>query len=377
MINNKVLLYGDSGEDVKIIQQLLKILNLFPYTITGSYDKNTEDSVKNFQFKYNLEITGIVDNITYSTLKKSTAPKQKLGPILNKPVLRLGDSGEEVKELQTKLNIMLYYFNTIDGNFDLDTEQSVKSFQYNNRIAADGIVGKDTWSALEYLYSPLEICDDSSNEALDTSEYTVKKGDSLYSIAKKYNTTVEEIKRINNLSSNILNIGDVLELPSNNKAEIYIVKKGDSLYKIANMYNTTVEKIKQINNLSNDLLSIGQELKIPNSDLDKNIDEEFLIYIVKQGDSLYSIAKRYNTTINRLKQVNGIENNIIYKGQKILIPVESNDENKDNFIAYTVKRGDSLYSIARKYNISVSKIKNDNNLSSDLLSIGQELKIYI
>ena len=377
MINNKVLLYGDSGEDVKIIQQLLKILNLFPYTITGSYDKNTEDSVKNFQFKYNLEITGIVDNITYSTLKKATAPKQKLGPILNKPVLRLGDSGEEVKELQTKLNIMLYYFNTIDGNFDLDTEQSVKSFQYNNRIAADGIVGKDTWSALEYLYSPLEICDDSSNEALDTSEYTVKKGDSLYSIAKKYNTTVEEIKRINNLSSNILNIGDVLELPSNNKAEIYIVKKGDSLYKIANMYNTTVEKIKQINNLSNDLLSIGQELKIPNSDLDKNADEEFLIYIVKQGDSLYSIAKRYNTTINRLKQVNGIENNIIYKGQKILIPVESNDENKDNFIAYTVKRGDSLYSIARKYNISVSKIKNDNNLSSDLLSIGQELKIYI
>ena len=91
--------------------------------------------------------------------------------------------------------------------------------------------------------------------------YTVKKGDSLYSIAKKYNTTVDELKRINNLSSNLLSIGQKLIIPSN-ESTIYTVLKGDSLYAIAKKYNTTVNKIKTDNNLTNNLLSIGQKLII-------------------------------------------------------------------------------------------------------------------
>ena len=104
--------------------------------------------------------------------------------------------------------------------------------------------------------------------------YIVKSGDSLYQIAKKYNTSVDEIKKINNLTTNSLSIGQVIKLPnqnSNNSEEniekdyqTYIVKSGDSLYQIAKKYNTSVDEIKRLNNLTTNLLSIGQILKIPN-----------------------------------------------------------------------------------------------------------------
>ena len=90
--------------------------------------------------------------------------------------------------------------------------------------------------------------------------YVVKPGDNLYSIARKYDTTVSELKRLNNLTSNNLSVGQELKIP--NERRIYVVKRGDSLYSIANMFNTTVSAIKSKNNLTTNNLSIGQELII-------------------------------------------------------------------------------------------------------------------
>ena len=95
--------------------------------------------------------------------------------------------------------------------------------------------------------------------------YIVKKGDSLYSIAQKYNTTVDELKKLNGLTSNIINVGQILKLLEKENIvdyDLYIVKKGDSLYSIAQKYNTTVDELKRKNNLSSNLLSIGQILII-------------------------------------------------------------------------------------------------------------------
>ena len=200
--------------------------------------------------------------------------------------------------------------------------------------------------------------------------YIVQKGDTLYSIAAANNTTVDELKKANNLTSNILSTGQLLKIPSALLPEsTYIVKKGDSLYSIANKYNTTVDELKRINNLTSNILSIGQVLKLPSdkvSDVEK--EENTISYTVQKGDSLYSIARKYSTTIDKIKDLNNLTTNLLSIGQVLLIPTDTNLET-----TYTVQKGDSLYSIAKKYNTTVDRLKQLNNLKSNLLSIGQIL----
>lgn len=200
--------------------------------------------------------------------------------------------------------------------------------------------------------------------------YIVQKGDTLNSVAMANNTTVDELKRINNLTSNILSTGQLLKIPSALLPEsTYIVKKGDSLYSIANKYNTTVDELKRINNLTSNILSIGQVLKLPSdkvSDVEK--EENTINYTVQKGDSLYSIARKYSTTIDKIKDLNNLTTNLLSIGQVLLIPTDTNLET-----TYTVQKGDSLYSIAKKYDTTVDRLKQLNNLKSNLLSIGQIL----
>ena len=196
--------------------------------------------------------------------------------------------------------------------------------------------------------------------------YTVKSGDSLWSISKKYGITVDELKQANNLTSNLLSIGQNLLIPTKESEATtneYIVQKGDTLYGIANKFNTTVDNLKSINNLTTDSLSIGQVLKLPGS---STISTD--TYTVKSGDSLYAIAKKYNTTVDTLKSLNNLTSNTLSIGQVLKLPATSTD-------TYTVKSGDTLYAIANKYNTTVDALKSLNNLTSNTLSIGQTLKI--
>lgn len=170
----------------------------------------------------------------------------------------------------------------------------------------------------------------------------------------------------------MLNIGQNLIIPTKDTQEsiTYVVKKGDSLYAIARTYNTTVDNLKSLNNLTTDSLSIGQILKLPQSngtpfpEAPSNTED----YVVKKGDSLYAIARTYNTTVDELKRINNLTSNNLSIGQILKIPKQTN-ENK----VYTVKKGDSLYSIARNFDTTVSAISSLNNLSTNVLSIGQKL----
>lgn len=208
----------------------------------------------------------------------------------------------------------------------------------------------------------------------------MKNGDTLYSIGRKFNISVDELKKINNLVSNNLSIGQKLKLNNkqNQNNPIYIVQRGDTLYSISKNNNVSIEDIIEANNLTSNVLSIGQELYIPsenevieNQKPIENSNDQYSIYTVKKGDSLWLISQRNNITVPELLEINNLNNNILQIGQKLLIPKQS--DYKDN--AYIVQKGDTLWSIANKFQTTVSKIKEDNNLSSNLLSLGQELII--
>ena len=247
---------------------------------------------------------------------------------------------------------------TIEYGFLDSTLDDVNQLKTNWETYAEAVVR----AILEYLnltYIPLD----------NSMYYTVVSGDSLWSIAKKYNITVDELKKANGLTSSLLKIGQVLKIPTikeeqSNNSNTYTVKSGDSLYKIASENNTTVNELMSINNLTTTLLSIGQKIKLPTGNNGNNI------YVVKSGDSLYKIASENNTTVNELMSINNLTSTLINVGQKIKLPIGNNGNN-----IYIVKSGDSLYKIANANNTTVSNLMNINNLTTTLLSIGQKIKL--
>lgn len=145
----------------------------------------------------------------------------------------------------------------------------------------------------------------------------------------------------------------------------HVVKKGDTLWDLANKYKVSVNDIKNANGLKSNILTINQKLIIP-SNTQNSSTNNTIIYTVKKGDNLNSIANKYGVTVSDIKKANNLSSNTIKIDQKLIIP---------NLKEYTVKSGDSLWKISNKYNTTVNKIKNINNLSSDKLSVGQKLLI--
>lgn len=202
------------------------------------------------------------------------------------------------------------------------------------------------------------------------STYTVVKGDTLSKIANTFNTTVAELKSLNNLTSDLLQIGQILFIPITAITptyETYTVQRGDTLYGIARKYNTTVEELKSLNNITGNNLYIGQQLKVPAQEITE--DENYEIYTVVKGDSLWLISQKYGVSVDDLIEINNLETVNLQIGDKLKIPKETTKK------TYTVQSGDTLWSIAKDNNISVEELKLANNLTSNLLSVGQILTI--
>lgn len=207
----------------------------------------------------------------------------------------------------------------------------------------------------------------------------MQKGDSLWSIANKFNTTINDLRRLNNLTSDTLTIGQQLQIPTSEEIPstiTYTVQKGDSLWNIANKYNTTVNEIISLNNLTSNTLQIGQQLLIPTTI--QNPDTSETTYIVKKGDSLWTIANKYNITVDELKRANNLNSNILTIGQELIIPNTdrtSENESDSTESTYQVKKGDSLWLIAKKYNTTVTELIDYNQLETINLKINDALKI--
>jgi LysM repeat protein len=209
-----------------------------------------------------------------------------------------------------------------------------------------------------------------TGDMINENYYIVKSGDSLWSIAKKNNLTVNELKELNNLSSNILSIGQKLLIKDTSSSDdvgvYYVVKSGDTLYGISNKYGISVDELKKINNLKDNNLSIGQKILVGGTS--EIMDNNYDTYIVKKGDSLYFIASKYGINVDKLKEINNLSTNLLSIGQKLLVPNVKK-------ASYKVVSGDTLYSIAQKFGTTVNKLKEINNLKSNDLTIGQILVV--
>lgn len=199
---------------------------------------------------------------------------------------------------------------------------------------------------------------------------------------------------------------------ANASASSYVVKKGDTLSKIANKYKTTVKELKSINNLSSDLILINQKLTVSSNDVQNtkttttssstekasSTNTTSKTYTIVSGDSLIKIANKFSISLGELKQWNNLTSTTIYPGDVLVVSksaaatttassssskttTTSNSTSKattvssTNTSTYTIKSGDTLSKIASAYKLSVSQLKQLNNLKSDLIFPGQKLKV--
>lgn len=302
--------------------------------------------------------------------------------LANKILNNLGNEGLKMRKVyQRRLpsdNTKDYYF--IHRNTGITEPVLIEYAFIDNKNDADKIVKNYERYAEGVVKAVADYKGIDYKPPVVRDTYKVQRGDTLWNISKKFNISVDELKKINNLDSNLLYIGEELKLPSYETVTdsniTYIVSKGDTLYSIAAKNEISVNDLKKYNNLTSDNLYIGQELNIPSgtsiiTPSENEVINEGSIYEVKKGDTLYSIAKKFNTTVDKIKEINSIVNDILTIGTSLLIPTS----NLSDIIVHKVIKGDSLWSLSKKYNTTVDLIKQLNNLVSDIIIPGNELQI--
>ncbi|MCI5064806.1 LysM peptidoglycan-binding domain-containing protein [bacterium] len=157
----------------------------------------------------------------------------------------------------------------------------------------------------------------------------------------------------------------------------YLVRRGDTLGRIAQRYRTTVAKLKALNGLRSDVVRVGQTLVVSSSGGASSQASGSHTYRVRSGDTLFGIARTHRTTVASLQRANGMRSSRIRVGQVLKLPAGAHGASHSSAgdILYRVKRGDSLWGIARKYGVSLSTLKSRNKLRSTTVRVGQ--KIYI
>ncbi len=147
----------------------------------------------------------------------------------------------------------------------------------------------------------------------ENTVHRVRRGESLYKIARKYGTTIAKLKRGNNLKRNKIFVGQKLRVRTPASSSYYVVKRGDNLSTIASHHGMGLRALKRLNGLRSSKIYVGQRLKVSGS--------ATKVYVVRRGDNLYQIAKRFGISVKRIVQANSLKDKRIFPKQKIILPI--------------------------------------------------------
>ena len=317
---------------------------------------------------------------SYAPTSTDVTSKNTKGSVYNYKV-RKGDSLSEIAERYHVSISELKKWNGLNSN-KINTGQTLKVY-----------TNETTTALVESTSSPKS----------NVSYHKIKQGETIGGIAEMYKVSASSIREWNNISGNKIIAGTTLKIysdaspniVSNNvsqKTELtsesinHQIQSGETIIAISEMYGVSVEDIKRWNNLSSSKIVAGKTLiiysngngnnhKISNTTVSKNTGNT-TTHKVKKGETLGGIAEKYKVSFSSIQQLNNINGNKIIAGQELKIPNPTgttSQKPKDGY--HTVENGETLYSIAIKYNTSVQKIKTLNNLSSSKIIIGQKLRV--
>jgi len=200
--------------------------------------------------------------------------------------------------------------------------------------------------------------------------HVVRGGETLSGIALSYEVSVEELRQWNGLSGDRIFPGQRLEVRPPAPPTSYVVRSGDTLSEIASQSRVPLSALRRLNGIYKDRIYPGQELKLAVSPEKETAPEEAFEYVVQKGDSLSAIARRFDTGMELLRQLNRLKGDRIYPGQRLQLRPSSLDE-----AVHIVRPGDTLSSIALKYQTTVSELATLNDIEGSRIFVGQELRL--
>ncbi|MCX8056361.1 MAG: LysM peptidoglycan-binding domain-containing protein [Ignavibacteria bacterium] len=387
--------------------------------------------VKNLAYNY--------DQIPPTAKKSFVFHRVKRGENLASIAKKYGTTAEAIadannisKRIKLKRNALLkipvpYTSNNLSFNYpDFEDDESDNSDVYENTVETNGddidlAEEKATKNSSDNEIPNSNKINFSYNvEGKTPIKYIVRKGDSLTKIAETFETRITDIRIWNdipydkkiaigdeliiyvpnekyNFYKNLANyspveqetIKRVADIKENNieikkKQITHVVRRGESLVLIANRYNVSVSDLKAWNNLRSSRLRYGQKLKIYSEPIEKMYasSKKSLpdYYVVRRGETLSDISRKFRISISDLKDWNNLKGDRVVAGQRLVISSDIGKTSKGDNVSkrrmyHTVKPGESLITIAKKYKMSVSELKRINNIRSNKIRAGQKLLV--
>jgi LysM repeat protein len=214
--------------------------------------------------------------------------------------------------------------------------------------------------------------------------YEVKEGETLFTIARKFNVPVKDIQRINNLNDFDIYQGQILVLTENEELETPASTVENKKNETSNYQNISGSGM---NDTSNESITSSNKNDNPNNDLD--------LHIVKQGETLFLISKTYHVDIEKLRKINHLSGNEIRVGSVIKVPKQAKGNirkdisekepsvkksntstaNETDAVYHVVQPGETLYRIHVNYHVSINKLRKLNHLKGNYIKVGQKLRI--